>query len=307
MRITLLALLTITSACGDDDTPGTPDAPPGTADAPPGAADAPPGAADAPPPPDASPPDAPPGPTNESIVIISEQVDSMGGADGTAAATFSPGPLFGGPTATGKIVFPIGALGEPIAAGAACGLYLEPSEAGVSAGVVTITGGTIDVTLNPVGAGTSVDYDTVPFSLPDDLFVPGAALSVSVSGTVDWPAWSASTTAPAPIEGATIPAALSRSTPPTVTYTAGTGDEMWIWALTVDIMAPMQTTLIWCRAPDNGTFTFPSTAWSLIPAGDTDGFVVLWRTNQDRVLTGNTDNLFTAATAIQGDFVPLMP
>jgi hypothetical protein len=292
----LLILGAFLAACGGDDSPNpdaptAPDAPP-AADAP-QAADAP-ETPDAPEPPDATPlpdatepPDAPPaadaGPvTAEGLVIVTEQL-TAGSPEATASASFSSGPLFGGPTMS---------AGE-------CGFYPAASETGLSAGTIDVTGTSTPVTLTPSGPGSMVMYSATPDPLPVDLFTAGATISVSAAGA-DVPAFSGSVTAPSPIGGYTPPITISRSTPPALTWTAGTGTEMWVWGITFDT-GSSDANVIWCRTADDGSYTIPGAAWAFMPPTDVAGVIILWRVNTSVVSAGGTAVSISGADAVVSD------
>jgi hypothetical protein len=130
----------------------------------------------------------------EGIVVLAE----IRGADEntTASAILADGPVFG----------------TPIASAGGCDVYADPDETGVSAGNISITGTTEPITLAP-NTATPVEYDPVA-ALPDDLFTPGATLTVAAAGATV-PAFNATVTAPALLENPVVPATISRATPPT--------------------------------------------------------------------------------------------
>jgi hypothetical protein len=294
------------SACTDDSTPAS-DAPPAPADAPvvePDVTfpDAPPMDApdlDAPPvdaagldapPGDAAAPDAPPPAANQGLVAVAERTYYAGGMDSTDVVTMNLGPIYGG----------------PIAAADACALHPLPGEASLSAGDISITGTTLPITLFPVGSGPLYDYQ--PALMPDDLFAPGASISFSAPGGAIWPAFSGSVIAPDPLSGTVVPTTLSHAVPATLTWDAGSGDETWIWLITVDSSMISDANLLWCRAPDSGSFTFSDPAWALIPATHDAAFMIVWRTNQTEVVpVPDYAVLLTVASIFQSDFVMLGP
>jgi len=257
---TLTLLLLLVAACGGDDA--------STADAP--------VSPDAPGQPDAGAPDASAVP-REGIVILGEQVTN-GNASAAAGVTLSDGPLFGGPT---------GSSGG-------CNVYLGVTDNGLSAGDITVTGTTVPLTLSPDGTTPPVNYSSTP-SPPDDLLTPGATLTITAAGAADVGAFSGTVVAPDPLAGVTLPTEVSLTNATTVTWTAGTADEMWAWVL--GIGGGANSDVVWCRMPDNGTFTFPSAALGMLPAADTMALVVLWRTNATPVTAGGMHVALTAADA----------
>ena len=215
----------------------------------------------------------------EGIVILAE----IRGADEdvTAAAILADGPVFG----------------TPIASGGGCDVYADPEETGFSAGNISITGTTEAITLEP-STTTPVEYRPAD-PLPDDLFAPGATLTVAAAGATV-PAFNATVTAPALLENPVVPATISRATPPSITWTAGTADEMWIWILP---LVGNGSNVIWCRAPDNGSFALTTAITALIPAQATAGFVFLWRTNTTEATAGNWTVDVTAGDVFGTDAV----
>lgn len=215
----------------------------------------------------------------DGLVILAE----IRGADEdvTADAILADGPVFG----------------TPIASAGGCDVYEDPGETGFSAGNISITGTTEAITLVP-NTATPVDYDPVA-TLPADLFAPGATLTVAAAGATV-PAFNATVTAPAVLENTVVPATISRATPPSITWTAGTADEMWIWIIP---FVGNGETVIWCRAPDNGSFALTTAITGLVPAQATSGLVILWRTNTTEVTAGNWTVDVTAGDAFNSSAV----
>jgi hypothetical protein len=217
------------------------------------------------------------------MVILGE----LRGADDeiTAAATFSDGPLFG----------------DPMTSAGGCDYYIAPSEAGVSAGTVTITGTLAGLTLLP-SSTPPINY--MPANpLPADLFEAGATLSISAAGATV-PAFSGTVEAPAVIGSPILPASLSRANGPTITWNAGQADEMWLWILPI---IGNTTHLVWCRMPDNGSYTVSAPAMALIPAAASNGLVFLFRANATPVTAGNWTVSLTATDAFGSDVIAIGP
>jgi len=220
---------------------------------------------------------------NEGIVVIAEQTDPSG-TSSTVSVSMADGALFGGPAASAG----------------GCGFYDMPSEAGESAGVVTIAGTLVDVIATP-DAMVPVNYGTG--TLPTDLFTPGSTLTVTAAGATV-PAFTGSVIAPAALAGVALPTAISRAAPPTLRWTAGAGDEMWSWVLGISMGG---VSLVWCRMPDTGTFAIPTAALGLIPTTVTSALVILWRTNVTPVRAGAWSVALTAAEATATGSVTIGP
>lgn len=224
---------------------------------------------------DADSPDAPPADDpdaaldaapieRDGIVIVSEQIQGDGSTT-NVQVTMSEGALFGGANAT---------AGD-------CAFYPQADDTGVSAGVITVTGTTAPITATPGGAPPAVSYDAG--ELPDDLFEDGATLTITAAGA-DVPAFTGSVVAPAALAGVALPTEVSRAAPPTITWTAGAADEMWIWML--GLGGGGHPRLLWCRVPDSGSYAVPADAVALLPTAVTQGIVVLWRTGATPVTAG---------------------
>lgn len=270
MRILLgLVALGLVPAC--DPVANTPDAGPAGADA-------------SPMPPDAE------ADRDHGIVIIAEQLDPANPTPrSTAAASFFDGPLFDGPDASGG----------------GCNFYNAPNETGLSAGPIDVTGTSAPIMLVPSSASPPVMYSPMPNPPPADLFAPGDSITMTAAGS-EVPAFTGSVVAPAVIEGAAFPAAVSRATGGTVTWTARTADEMWLW-----LAAPSQAgtiDLLWCRMPDSGSFAIPPAGVALFPASATSVGFILWRVNARSVNAGNWSVALSVASSTPGPVgVPLEP
>lgn len=227
--------------------------------------------------------------SSEGIVLIGWAY-LLGEAQGLAEATLSPGALLGGPIATAG----------------GCDIYIAPVEEGLTAGNIAITGANFLRTLLPSGTSPFVDYSP-NLPAPADFVTPGQTITATAAGGADIPAFTGSVVVPANVAGFTPPAVIDLSSPPTITWTASTADEMWAWIQSFDESLE-DSRLIWCRVPDTGTFTFPSAATSMIPASHSGGFVVLFRTNFTEVTAGPASIAITALVG-QGntEFVSIVP
>jgi hypothetical protein len=239
-------------------------------------------------PPDASAPDAQPEP-GHGIVLVGEG-DFLDTPQALLEATLSPGHL----------------LGEPLATVGECKLYGEPADAGLSAGTITIAGANVPATLVPSGVSPSVDYEATTF-LPEDFVMPGQTITVTAAGGADLPAFSGSVVVPPALAGFVSPTTIDRSAPPTITWTASTGDEMWVWIQTLDDGFG-DSRLLWCRMPDSGSYAFPAAATSMIPPTHTTGIVFLFRTNFTEVTAGSATIAITSLLALSSPgFVDIVP
>jgi hypothetical protein len=134
-----------------------------------------------------------------------------------------------------------------------------------SAGVITVDGAKVPITLTP--AMPTPGYP--PFQSPMPLWSGGETITVTAAGA-DVPAFTAHATAPARVT-VTAPAAgmltLPRSADLTVTWTNGGAGEVHL-TLDADPSAPLQGSSLDCRFPSSaGTATVPSAALQLLPAG----------------------------------------
>jgi hypothetical protein len=231
---------------------------------------------------DAAPPDAEPIPM-EGIVIIAEQ--QLGkDASSTVDVTINEGALLGGPMTTS---------GD-------CGFYALTAPPTLSAGVLTVTGTSVEVTATPDGTTPPVQYDTTPEDLPLNLFDQNATLTVAADGATV-PAFSGTVVTPGDLLNVTLPGSFSRAAPPTITWTAGGADEIWVW------MIAIPSGILWCRTEDTGSYTVPTAAAALIPNSAAQGLALLWRTNATPVRAGAWDIAITAATAQGTDTIPIEP
>jgi hypothetical protein len=231
--------------------------------------------------------DASPG-NPEGMVMVSEDVDSDGNESGDATVSIYAGTMFGPPTAQ------VGG----------CKIYNDPSETTLSAGVVTVTGTTTALTLTPDGSTPPVEYTSNP-EPPDNLFNPGATISISAAGAVV-PAFSGSVTAPAKLAGVTLPQTISRSTDTNVTWNAGSAGGAWVWVFGAD-SAFNAFGLIWCRTTDSGSYAIPAAAVAMFPSQFTFGFTLLVRANESPVTAGAWTINLTAADVAMGDFGAIVP
>jgi hypothetical protein len=130
-----------------------------------------------------------------------------------------------------------------------------------SAGTVTVTGTTVGYTVTPSGSPPDVYYTTSPMeSLP--LFASGATISISATGSSDFPAFSGTVTAPAQIAGFTAPSTVSRAGYAAHWTAAASGPKIWL--VLVGIHGSQSSVLV-CRVDDTGSFTVPSSSFALFP------------------------------------------
>jgi hypothetical protein len=79
---------------------------------------------------------------------------------------------------------------------------------------------------------------------------------------------------------------------------------MWIWIIP---FLGTSADIIWCRAPDNGSFALTTAITGLVPAQATSGFVFLWRINTTEVTAGNWIVDVTAGDVFGSDEVDIEP
>jgi hypothetical protein len=172
-----------------------------------------------------------------------------------------------------------------------CTLYHEQlQQASLSAGTITVSGTTTGYTLTPSGTVPTVDYETSP-TPTSPLFTTGATLSITAAGG-DFPAFSGSVTAPAVLEGFTTPTTVSRAGY-TATWTAGTGPKIWIFFFGASTSSE---DIVICRVDDTGSFTVPSSTFSMLSATDTMFGLGIARVSE--TLLGTPDVSLIAMTQI---------
>jgi hypothetical protein len=129
-----------------------------------------------------------------------------------------------------------------------------------SAGPITVTGLRAPLTFEPGTFG----YTPTP-APPEDLFAPGATLTISAPGDVT-PAFSTTVTAPAPLEAPFQNLTLVDGVDTTVTWTAGDGGPRSIQLMLVVGWhgAPPEALLV-CETADDGAHTLPGSLISQLP------------------------------------------
>lgn len=222
------------------------------------------------PPPDAA-PDAP-ALRSDGFIVLSEGTD-----DTDVDAVFAPNTPFG--LATGS--------------NGACAAYNAPIDEGYSAGTIEITGTTAPITLTPTGTAPNVSYnDGEP---PQDIFAPGAAISIEASGG-DVAAFTANLTAPTALAGYTPPATISRANGATLTWTAGSGTGVWV------IMVAEET-IVLCKVPDSGSYTLTPANLALVPPSTETPqtlFMLVGRVATADVTTANGTMSVLAIASVEG-------
>jgi plastocyanin len=207
--------------------------------------------------------DAPPPPRQGQITFSESNITGQAPDSGVEAA-ITDGPAMGNPTATDG----------------PCAIYSLAGNGPTkhSAGVITVTGTTVGLTLTPA---VDNNYDTTP-TPPADLFATGATIHVAAAGG-EFNAFAGDVTAPGPVAGFTPPASISVSAGTTLTWTAATSSVMQLVVLAGNQQA---FGLAFCRVPDNGSFTVPPSTLAFLPANPTTGGVILGRTNETVLNTG---------------------
>lgn len=131
------------------------------------------------------------------------------------------------------------------------------------------------ITLMP-SAGAPGCYGVTP--APADLFSTGTRLRFVGTGGVDLPAFSAEVEAPSQIDftAAMMPVP---GQPHALTWTGAPGERT-----TYSLIASgsQQSTFVYCRLPDTGSFTVPASVTSRLPAGATYG-QIMGRTNREHL------------------------
>jgi hypothetical protein len=129
-----------------------------------------------------------------------------------------------------------------------------------SAGPITVTGLRVPLSFEPGPFG----YSPTP-QPPNDLFAPGATLVVSAPGDVT-PAFSATVTAPSPLEAPFQNVTLVDGVDTTITWTAGDGGPRSIQLMFVVGWhgAPAEALLV-CETDDDGSHTIPGSLISSLP------------------------------------------
>jgi hypothetical protein len=127
----------------------------------------------------------------------------------------------------------------------------EPWPTFAPAGDLTLSGLTEPLTLTPTERGEYLAVD-----LPDDLFDPGAAVTLRAEGGAT-PAFEVAATAPAP--GAESPdcgLAWTAGEPLTITWTPGSDDARVRWEM-ISLMHAGNGPLVLCESDDDGSIVVP--------------------------------------------------
>jgi hypothetical protein len=200
------------------------------------------------------------------------------------------------PSATAVASFVDGRLLVPIATADGCDVFDNTPASSLDAGSITITGTSTPLTLVQEAAGKV--YTTTQ-SVPDDLFSPAATLTVTATGgTV--PAFTGGVTAPAPLDSLVIPSSISRATPATITWTAGSGNEVWVLVAALNGAARGML----CRTTDSGSFTLTEAAIAQLPATTTEVSLLVYRVKKTVVTAGSWDVMLYAVDNVT-NVVPL--
>jgi hypothetical protein len=172
-------------------------------------------------------------------------------------------------------------------------LAVSGGPVGHSAGVITVTGTTVGLTLTP-STGT-VHYTTTPTPPPADLFAVHATLHFAGAGSPDFGAFAGDVVVPTTVAGFTPPTTMSKQGH-TLTWTADSS----VTVMQIVLFATSGSVgLVFCRVPDNGSFTIPASTFALFPAGATGGGVLLARTNET-VLTSASGTVALQAVEATG-------
>lgn len=254
-----IAFALLFAACGSDGNTPQPDASTTTPDA----------ATQ----PDAA-PDAPPAIRSDGFIVLAEE--AVDGAD--VDAVFAANTPFG----------------PPIDSNGMCTSYGALPDEGYSAGTITITGTTVPITMTPEGTAPGVSYQEGG-TIPDDVFAPGATISVQASGG-DLAAFNATVTAPAAFTGYTPPTTISRTTGTMLNWTAAPGGRTWVLMIAEDVFR-----IVVCDVPDTGSYMLTPANLALIPPGatGTQGLQMLvGRAGTTEVTTANGTVLLLAIDSV---------
>jgi len=239
--------------------------------------------------PDARPyasPDGPPGGIS-GLVTISQLRDAMG-----AHLTSN---------ATAQFVAGSSIYGTTVGSDGGCMMFENPPTVGLSAGTIVIDGTTGSVTLTPTGSPTKYSSSTVP----DAAFTAGAALTFASTGADVPPFSDNAVVAPSALAGFTPPATMSRAAGFQATWTAGTGQTMWLFIVA---KPAADAFVLLCRVPDSGSFLVTPAALAMFPAAATSVVVTLVRVGEDHLnLPGGGAIDFEAFDGVSGTITTLNP
>jgi hypothetical protein len=234
-------------------------------------------------------------------------VDASTGVDAASTTrhgtvTLSNGTENGAPDASTFAVFVDGPLyGPTVGTDGPCTAYDSPPQKGGSAGTITITGTTPALTLTPMGTAPMVDYVASPLVQPG-FFAAGAMIQVQASGA-EFPAFSATVTAPSTLAGFTPPASISRAAGASLMWTAGGTGEIEA----VVFGTNGSSTAIVCLVPDNGSYTIAPSTLALLSSATTKAAIGLARTAITHVTSGDTDVDVSAGSTITKASVTITP
>lgn len=214
-------------------------------------------------------------------------VTACGGTGGTGHTADADAPDAPAPTKAGGVTLRSsgagyasagfgdgGSLCRLTASSGACQFFMctdvLPPSASYSAGVLTIAGATIPISLVPDASNTYSSLQT-----EGDLFVGGESLMLSAPGD-QVPAFTAMVTAPvrptitSPAAPTTQPLVITRSAGLTVTWgdgSTGGGSTGWVHAVVAG--GPNASTEVECRFDAAaGTGTIPAELLMMVPTGD---------------------------------------
>lgn len=199
-----------------------------------------------------------PAPRFTGIVRVTERVE--------ATQSINSASIFG------KIDDPSGF--EPTASLEGCDYFGEQPGAGISMGTLSVSGLVAPVVVEP---SSFFDGELYVESLEPDS-IPEGALIVA---TFTQPNTSADpvsieAVAPAALAAVTMPETVVLTSSPTITWQAGSGDEVAV-TLRVDGLGTSQT--ITCLTQDTGTFTFPPGVLAMIDGTESQGSLSITRAN----------------------------
>jgi len=144
-----------------------------------------------------------------------------------------------------------------------------------SAGVVTVTGGMTDpITFESDGPAECLDGSVTPGM--EDLFEAGQSLSFVGTGGADFPAFTATITAPSPINGSTT--AIAPGSAVQMDWDLGDSDYVELTVATQNSATGDRHAIV-CRTADVGTFLLPPSMTITLPS-DNSGYTVSFSRNR---------------------------
>ena len=181
-------------------------------------------------------------------------------------------------------------FGSLVGKDGSCSAYSGTPATLFSAGTLQVAGTTMPITFTPSGTAPDVKYSSSG-QLPDPLFATGATITATAAGSStmgDLPGFTISATAPQPISGVSLPAALSRSAGATVSWDPLPGARIWILMVAFDPSNVQGGTYVLCDISDAGSYTIPGSTMALLPATDSQGLMLVGRLGSSAKVVSDT-------------------